>query len=78
MLGHGFDSRRLHLDEGNTPQKCRYEAIHSTFCGVFFCRCADFLVCLTDWVDCRVFGSPRYADNRQFVSVSGVRITVLV
>ena len=36
MLGHGFDSRRLHLDEGNTPQKCRYEAIHSTFRGVFF------------------------------------------
>lgn len=34
------ETRRLHLDEGNTPQKCRYEAIHSTFCGVFlsFCR----------------------------------------
>lgn len=64
MLGHGFDSRRLHTSMRQTPHRhADMKRFIRQSTGCFFCRCADFLVCLTDWVDCRVFGSPSWSND---------------
>ena len=43
MLGHGFDSRRLHLDEDETLRKVDMKRFIQLSRGYFFCRSAGWL-----------------------------------